>query len=56
MHLPHTYDILAMFGEFEKRALQVRFLFDILVYLVRLDYSILAYDIYQLIINTLCKN
>ncbi|CAJ1970815.1 unnamed protein product [Sphenostylis stenocarpa] len=23
MHLPHTYDILAMFGEFEKRALQV---------------------------------
>ncbi|XP_029130364.1 protein SET DOMAIN GROUP 40 isoform X3 [Cajanus cajan] len=23
MHLPHTYDVLAMFGEFEKRALQV---------------------------------
>ncbi|KAK7300619.1 hypothetical protein RJT34_11467 [Clitoria ternatea] len=23
VHLPHTYDVLAMFGEFEKRALQV---------------------------------
>ncbi|KAG4955120.1 hypothetical protein JHK87_040714 [Glycine soja] len=23
MHLPHTYDVLAMFGEFEKHALQV---------------------------------
>ncbi|KAL2317315.1 hypothetical protein Fmac_031191 [Flemingia macrophylla] len=23
MHLPHTYEVLAMFGEFEKRALQV---------------------------------
>lgn len=26
MHLPHTYDILATFGEFEKQALQVQFL------------------------------
>lgn len=50
MHLPHTYDILAMFGEFEKRALQVQFLFDIFVYLVRLDYSILAYDSLSLIL------
>ena len=46
MHLPHTYDVLAMFGEFEKHALQVQFLLEILVYLVRLDYSIFSNDIY----------
>ncbi|KAH1263111.1 Protein SET DOMAIN GROUP 40 [Glycine max] len=37
VHMPQTYDILAMFGEFEKRALQVQFL---------LDYGILSNDIY----------
>lgn len=47
MHLPRSYDALATFGEFEKHALQVQFLLEILVYLVRLDYSILANDIYQ---------
>lgn len=47
VHMPQTYDILAMFGEFEKRALQVQFLLEIFVYLVRLDYGILSNDIYQ---------
>ncbi|XLR30356.1 hypothetical protein S83_058256 [Arachis hypogaea] len=37
MHLPKSYDILAMFGEFEKTALQVQFLLEVLVCLVRLD-------------------
>lgn len=35
MHLPQSYDVLAMFGEFEKNALQVQFLLEILVYLIR---------------------
>ncbi|XP_045832426.1 protein SET DOMAIN GROUP 40 isoform X1 [Trifolium pratense] len=47
VHLPQSYDLLAMFGEFEKQALQVQFLLEILVYLIRLDYSILANDVYQ---------
>lgn len=29
VHLPQSYDLLAMFGEFEKQALQVQFLLEI---------------------------
>lgn len=56
MHLPQSYDVLAMFGEFEKNALQVQFLLEILVYLIRLDYSILANYIYQHFICSCSEN
>lgn len=47
MHLPQSYDVLATFGEFEKQALQVQFLLEILIYLIRLDCSISTNGIYQ---------
>jgi hypothetical protein len=56
VHLPQSYDLLAMFGEFEKQALQVQFLLEILVYLIRLDYSILANDVYQRLVCTYVIN
>lgn len=46
MHIPQSYDLLAMFGEFEKQALQVQFLLEIFSFLIRLDYSVLVDDIY----------